>query len=536
MASQITATKPYSLPFSNSENSESAVEEAAVFATTELDRNKGSGLLNRQPTEKLMFLAKAGYPLWLYPRNSSILVFDGLGDSVLTIAYSDTASSKAFMEKLAEARTKDDYLAFLLHYTDYFGKPLKEKQFVLKGLISTESFQNEFGIYHKEGTIEAANIALLPPALSETAISVMIAEFDKVHSELNTESKKLSEFIKQLNKTTSQYLIEIDYTASAAKEEIEAKILAEQELIKPQIAKLTKSYIKKIRDTSKNFEKQLKSLQQLKKKKAKSAKNVEAKIKLYQRNAKAQAKKRHAIYEKRWKEKSKQSEKKLEGLKKELDRIEDSIADIGKRKIVEIGGLDSKRDAEIHFIQQPLMQLEAERDAKMNTFKQESDRLMLQEKPVIEELNKALQTYQTIDSNFKLQGIDANIGTPTLMYIQFYIACYDNGQTKRYLTIPPSKIGALDLSSKLKGAFGISRIKEVLSPRFKSITPLIDGVSVHAKWNPVFDAELLGLGERGNLLKSRPFLENVVRGLDLLRRDGWINEREQQDLGSRLSS
>ena len=100
----------------------------------------------------------------------------------------------------------------------------------------------------------------------------------------------------------------------------DAKIKAQEELVNPKIAKLNKDYKAKIKDLTESFDKEIESLQKLKTKTQKSIKNNEGKIKLYQHEAKAQATKKHAIYEKRWKEKIKQTQKELNDLKKELER------------------------------------------------------------------------------------------------------------------------------------------------------------------------------------------------------------------------
>jgi hypothetical protein len=97
-------------------------------------------------------------------------------------------------------------------------------------------------------------------------------------------------------------------------------------------------------------------------------------------------------------------------------------------------------------------------------------------------------------------------------------------------------MGNLDFSSKIKGAFGISKIKETLTPRFNTLSSLISGVSLKAKADVAFEGLLLRLGEQSNLLKSPLFLENVAKGLVFLRRCGWISEREQEDLRSLLKN
>jgi hypothetical protein len=535
-----SATKRFTLPFTNQKNSSTEVEAVAVFAIAELERNKGGGLIARQPEEKLVFLSKVGYPLWLFPKNDSSFVFDGFDDSNCNVTYAEVPSAKVFLESLeANSSPREKYMAFLSDHSSYFQQSLKEKQFTFRGLISNLVFKNEFSVYRKEATeaTAQANFALLSPTLQETAISSMITEFDKLQSGLRDEAEKLPECTRLINKTTSQYLTELDYEAAAVKEEADAKIRAQEEIVNPKIAKLTKEYKQKIKSLTESFDKELFELQKLKVKTQKAIQTNEGKIKLYQREAKAQATKKYAVYEKRWKEKIKQTQKELNGLKKELKNIEGNFKKISKQKQQEISQLNFGLDGEIKFVRQLLLELEASRDAKMLTFKQETYRLLKQEKPVIEGLNKSLKVKETIKANFELLGIkDQALKAPSLFYVLFYVACYEMGLTKRYLILPPSTVSAVDFSAKLKGAFGMSKIRDLLVPRFKAINALIENVQVFTKQNTMFESLLSSLSQKDNLLNNSLFMENVEKGLVYLKHEGWLSDKEQQILSNRLAA
>ena len=317
-----SATKRFTLPFSNQKNSSTEVEAAAVFAVAELERNKGGGLIARQPEEKLVFLSKVGYPLWLFPKNDLSFVFDGFGDSNCNVSYADVPSSRLFLESLeANSSPREKYMAFLSDHRSYFLQPLKKKQFAFQGLISNLQFKEELSIYRKEAVEATAqlNLALLSPTLQENAISSMMAEFDRLQSGLRDEAEKLPECMRLINRATSQYITELYYEAAAVKEEADAKIKAQEELVNPKIAKLTKEYKQKIKSLTDSFDKELENLQKQKAKTQKSIQTNEEKIKLYQREAKAQAAQKHATYEKRWKQKIKQTQKELGALKKEAE-------------------------------------------------------------------------------------------------------------------------------------------------------------------------------------------------------------------------
>lgn len=531
--------KRFILPYSTQKGSASEVEAAAVFAVAEQERNKGGGLIGRQPEEKLVFLSKIGYPIWVFPKNNSLFIFDALGDHSYDVSYADLPSAKAFMESLeANLKHRENYTAFLLDNGNYFQQALKEKQFVFRGLISDLDFKNEFNVYRKEATEIAAqtNIGLLLPTLEENTVLSMLTEFDKLQSFMREEAERLPECIRLINKTTSQYITEIDYEAAAVKEETEAKIRAQEELVNPEISKLNKEYRDKIKDLTGSFDKELESLKKLKMKTQKFIEDGEGKIRLYKREAKTRSLKKHAIYEKRWKEKSKQTQKELNGLKKELKNIEGNFKKLNKQKGQEISKLNFELNAEIKLARQPLMELQAACDAKMLVFKQETEKLLNQEKPVIEGLGKSIRLREAIKANFELLGIsDQGLKSPALFYAAFFVACYEIGLSRRYLIIPPSTITNFNFSAKLKSVLGMSKIKDMLAPRFKAIASLIGGGQVLAKQNTVFEDQLYVLSKRNNLLTNSLFLENVKTGLVNLTHEGWLSEREHQVLSNRLT-
>ena len=357
----------------------------------------------------------------------------------------------------------------------------------------------------------------------------------RLQSALREDAQRLPECIRLVNKTTGQYIAELDYEASAVAEELEAKIRAQEELVNPKIAQLNKTYKGKIKGLSDNFDQELESLQKLKAKTEKSIEAFEEKIKLYQREAKSQSKKGHEIYEKRWKEKIKQTQKDLNGLKKELKNIENHAKKVSKQKTGEIAKLYAGLDAEVKFARQPLVELEAAREAKTRGFKLETEKLLALEKPVVEGLNQSLRLRESVNANFEALSIkEQQLKSPALFYVPFYLACYEVGLSRRYLILPPSTINTVDFSAKLKGAFGMSKTKDLLTPRFRALTALIDRVQELTKQNSAFESQLASLGEKSNVLRNSLFLEKAAKGLVYLEHEGWFSQREHQVLSNQL--
>ena len=537
-----SAVKRFILPFSPEKNRELFsldAEATAVYALTELERAKGGGLIVKQPEEKLVFIAKIGYPLWLFPMSETAYIFDGLNNSSYSVNYVDLPSAKAFAESLERtSKILEDYMTFLSDHKSYFQQAKKEKEFLLKGLIAGLDFKKEFSVYRKEAievTGQPAKLVPLAPSLEEATISSMLTDLTKLQSFLREDAQRLSECPRLINKTTSQYTTELDYAAEAVRDEANAKIKALEEFVTPQISKLNSEYKHQIAQVNRSFDEELESLEKLKTKTKKFIEGNEEKIKLYNREAKNQAQKNHLIYEKTWKEKSRQAKKELDGLKKEKNRIENSIKNLNKQKTQKISKLQLEVENEIKLARQPLLDLEAARDAKMLVFKQKTEKLIKQEKPVIEGLNGAIKLEETVNARFEMLGIrDQQLKSPALFYVPFYVACYQAGLTKRYIFLPPSMTSPIGFAAKLKGAFGVSKIKELFIPRFKEIAALIDKVQVLAKQDSLLDDEIRDLGEKNNLLNTELVRDNIAKGLVYLKHEGWLSEREYQVLSSTL--
>ena len=530
------AVKRFIMPFAPQKSREplnAEVEEAAVYTWAERERSKGKGLIVRQPEEKLVFLAKLGYPLWLSPKNDVTYIFDGLRNHEFSASYFELPSTTVFLESLeASANTREEYISFLSDHNNYFSQPKKERQLSVSDLIAELDFKKEFNVYRREAleiTSQIANYALLLPNLEEPTISARLTEIAALQAAAKENVEKLPECLRRLNKITSQYITELDYAAEAVKDEAAAKIKAQGEFINPKVAALTSEYKRRIKDLNKSFDLELEKYEKIKVKNEKSVENAETKISLYEREAKAQGSKNHVIYERRWKEKSVQTKKELSGLKKELKRAEKNSNNINRQKKMQNATLQQELEEEVRRLRQPILDLQAVRDAKMLVFKRETEKLLKMEKPVVDGLNGAIKLGDAIKAKFAMLGtMDQQLKNPALFYVSFYVACYQAGQDRRFILLPPSTANVQDFTSRLKGALGGSKIKQLLAPRFEAVSGLISSVQALAKRDAFLDSQIRDLGVKSNLLTNILARRKIFEGLLRLRSEGWLSDREYQ--------
>jgi hypothetical protein len=541
-----SAFKQFLLPFSAlSENRKDPftldLEAATVFSLAELDRAKGSGILSRHPEEKIVFIAKVGYPLWLFPWSETTLIFDGLNRSSHTLPYPVIPDVQVFIDNLKRsAKTRETHLAFLSDHINYFQAPVAEKAVVINALIREPEFLSEFESYRHQATEiedEPANVGLLSPTIEESTIASNLKELESLLTSFKKDIDSLYRCMKFVNKATNHYIQVLRGKADAVKGEFNVKIQAQEELVFSKVNHLKEEYDHQIIARARAFERQRLPVQKRKVKLEKSREQTLAKIEKCKLEAKTCAEKDDSVSEQKWKEKGNETKKELSELEDQLKEIEKALKDLEERKSHEIFNLRSELDAKTKEARQPLLELESSRDAKILIYKQEMEKLEQQTKLILEQLGRTVKLREASFENFAKLGVkkDADWKDVVLFYVPFYVVCYQLESKKRYLFLPPSEANNFGIFAKLKGALGRAKIKQLLVRRFEAITSLMDTIQVLAQQNAVFGTELREIGERMNILNMVSMRDKIKKGLEVIAKEGWLSEKEYQVLSQKIA-
>jgi len=527
--------KPFLLPFSVlSENRKdpftSDLEVAAVFSLAELDRAKGGGFFSKRPEEKLVFIAKIGYPLWLFPWSETALIFDGLNRAKYTLPYAVVPDAKAFMENLKRcSKTRETHLAFLADHINYFQAPVTEKSVIINGLIREPEFLSEFDSYRGEAMAiegQPTNVALISPTIEKSTIVSILQELERLHSSFKKDVEGLSQCMKFINEATQHYIKVLRSKAKAVKEEFDVKINAQEELVNPKVDRLKEHYDHQLIESTKSFDRQRLPVQKTKMKLEKSREQALAKIERYKLEAKTCTERDDSVGEDKWKEKGSETKKELSEIENQLKDTEKALKDLEERKSLEIFNLRSELEAKTKEAQQPLLDLESSRDAEVLLCQQE-----------IDQVGRTVKLRETNIENFAKLGVkrDSELKGIALFHVPFYVACYEVNSKKRYLFLPPSEANTIGLYTKLKSALGKAKIKQLFVSRFELITSLMDTLQVLSQQNAVFETEMRKMGERTNILSASSMRESIRKGLGYIRKEGWISEKEYQDLRQKIT-
>ena len=542
---KVSVAQQFILPFSVlSENRKEPftpdLEAAALFSLAEMDRTKGGGLIVKQTEEKIEFIAKIGYPLWLYPWAETGLILDGLNRSNYTLPYAAVPDVKAFVENLRRGtKTRETHLAFLSDNLNYFQVSATEKSLLVNALITSPEFLSEFDTYRREATNaenQLTQTALLTPTVDEQVISSETQELDKLHSSFQEDVEGLYRCMKHLNRITHHYGRELRGKVRDVKAEFEAKIKQEEELVAPKINQLKNEYDEQITALAKNFEKQRLQIQKEKSKLEKARELTYEKIEHCKLEAKTHAEKDNHVAEEKWKEKCNGLKKELSETENQLKQAEKSLKDMEEKRSLEIFKLRDELEVKVKEARRNLLELEASSDAKILIHKQEIEKLEEQTKQISDQIGRIAKLREADIAQFPKLGIGKELGVqgPALYYVPFVIICHQAEQRKRYSIIPPSVVNTIGLTTKIKGVLGRARIKELLDPRFKIISSLMGTIQILTMQNALFETEIKELGAKNNILCQGTAADEIAKGLAYLKNEGWLSEKEYDAIREKL--
>ena len=507
-------------------------EKAALYCFAELERTKGGGLIFKKPEEKLVFLAEFCYPLWHIPWSGLSLLFDGLKATAYTLTYRNVPDVKTFMDNVQRSsKTLETYMTFLSDNVNYFQTSSDEKTMAIDALITEPSLLNEFDLYlaeAKQYETPSSKIVLLAPAIDESAISSITQELENLKSGFKEDVGILYESMKLLNKTTRNFVKTIHNKIKAVKEEFGEEIKKQEDIVMPKVDRINEEYDEQTTKLTKDFENQLLPLQKEKVKLEKTREQTLSKIEQCTVEAKACAENKDVVGEKKWKEKINETKKEFSEIEVNIEELEEKIKEIKESKTLENFKLKSERETKINEAKKDLLELEASRDTKIQIHTQEIEKLESLTTPIIQQIDNMAKLREANLADFEKLGIPQKHKNLTLIYIPFYLACYQAELKKRYILFSPSVANSIRFTTKLKGVLGKTKIKQLLVPRFKSITLFLNKFQALTKQSAVFEREIYEAGDKADILKSSLVRKQISDELKQLKEEGWFSEKEYE--------
>jgi hypothetical protein len=508
------------------------MEKAAIFCLAELERQKGGGIILKQPPEKIAFLAEACYPFWLVPWNELTLLFDGLNTTSHTVTYKPIPDVKAFIQNVGNRlKTLETHMAFLNDNLNYFQTLGGQRDTPINGLVTDSSFISEFTSYlvnAEQTKALPSDSIMLPTALDEATLSSAKQELEDLRTAFKEDLNRLYASMKLLNKTTNSFLKILREKIKAIQEEYGMEIKKQEATTMPKVDRIREEYDERITSLSQNFEKQLLPFQKEKVKLEKTEEQTLSKIERYKIEAKTSSANKDTVGERKWKEKISEAKNQLSELKAQTKEVETKTKGTEEKRSLEIFNLRSESEAKINDARKDLLELEASRDAKIQVHKQEMDKLKQLTSTIIEQISTTAKMRETGVAQLEKLAIHQKRRDCSLAYVPFYVFCFQSEKKKRYAIVPPSIVNSVGFSIKLKGALGKARVKQILEPRFKTTASFLGRLPLLIEQNAVLEREIFEAGEKVDMLKPESTIELAAKGLEQLKMEGWFSEKDYE--------
>ncbi len=529
------STEKTILPFATSQANgvfKGDVEVAAVFCIAELERQKSGGFFRKQDPEILVFISKVLYPFWIAPFRELTLLIDGLNVSSFTITYPALPDLKAFIEKLnGEQMTRQVHANFLSNNQNYFQVSNNEQKLSIEGLLNDAEFTKEFLEYTKQATttdLPVIEAVLVTSALDEDGVLKMLQNIDGTRLKLSEELADLNEVIKLLNSKNLESQADLRKEIKVIENEFRVKIKKAKAILEDKVSNINKAYSKEVTDVSNRFEDKITALQKYVVKFEKEKEQLDTEIEHAESEIKTSAINKDNIAEQKWKEKRNKLKDERPEIASKLKQTQRQIDEAEEAKKTNLFQLKQNNESKIKEASKDLVEIEATRDAEIKVYQNEIEKIEELTSNIIEKAHELAKDRDAKMLEFDQLGIRQKREEPLMVYMPFYLSCYQSKSNKRYTYLAPSDVNEGGLSTKLK-ALGKAKISQLFQPRSRKITSILNSFIGLMDGNIVFNREISEACLKVNVLQTKKSQELVRSGLSKLGEQGWLSDSEIED-------
>jgi len=295
------------------------MEMAAILYLAESERKKGENRVLRKTDEKLVFVAKAFYPIWLIPHRGATLIFDGRSYTSHTFFYDIIPDIETFNKNLRKNRkTTESYTATLIRNKDYFKNFNGKEEICIEGLIANPELIEDFKTYlhkMKKAKRHLKNKSVLSNTIGALEIKEGIAQLSNLRKRTNKDIQIIESSMKLLNTTSLREIKKIRNEIRATQNRHRKQVERIKPKVKKKIWRIQSGYNRIIARKSKKFKEELQRLRENQIKLQKTLRYLKAEA----RRCKTRMRSKKSDKKIRWSLKLKRIEKKLPTVNKKIE-------------------------------------------------------------------------------------------------------------------------------------------------------------------------------------------------------------------------
>ena len=215
------------------------VELAVAFMISEVEREKGGGLIRKTPEEFIMLFSKIGWPYWFMKTKEGSLIADGQGLSEQKLTFSQVPKAEEIDNILSSSETPTDYINSLKRTIELLTS-LPTQSVPFTALVEPELAQNI--ATHKKSTEKKRpmeiKVAILEPEISQDDARTIATNFDELMADRENELEKFDEIKNTIEKNTGIHFKNLDDKTREALTTYSDKLTKLKEDVEQEIVRL----------------------------------------------------------------------------------------------------------------------------------------------------------------------------------------------------------------------------------------------------------------------------------------------------------
>jgi hypothetical protein len=514
------------------------MEISAILCLAETQRKK-PGLLNAS-SEKISFLSKLHYPIWLIPWKDSSLLIDGLKIFSHKISYAELPEIELFTEELRKSvSSKEKFGDALKEHVQTFEKP-EVTRVSLEAILAERELLSVLSQYLKQVSVIKAKrneiVALMPPKLNEKAAIESARKTVDFWTKIQSEIKGLQYALNVLNEKMDFAEEMIHREIEHIKELYEAKITPIRLKVERKIERLLRKRDAQIDKLDRTRERKLAGKLREKRRHENELERLERNLIEFRKRRQLSKRRGDEISASKWEHRIEVYEKKLSETKKKLQLVAEQIEQIRKRSELEIQRVKTDCQLMIENEKRKVSELQSSCEQEVESRRRQMEEMQATASIITSHVRRLIELKRAEASRIKEAAIPHKAEAPTLLCLPFYLVRYEIKKKARYLTFPPAI--AMDhkgIMTRLQRALHRFSLQSRIKLLLRSKSPALEKMLGKTLLEKIQKDHTLGkavyeLGVSNNILQRSDFKENFTKGAEELRKEGWISREEKENM------
>jgi hypothetical protein len=515
------------------------MEVAAILLLAEAKRKKWR--LFETAINKTSFVSRLHYPLWAIPWENESLLIDGLGVISSTLPRQILPDVTSFIDDIdRSASDRKQFWGTLEKHKETFIDFAETQGAKVDALIMNRELLSATSEYVKESTSlrseESFRVVLVPPKLDLHAAVESAKQVMSFYKQIQSEISSL-EYAKNLLEETANFhkqmaLKEVEFTREVYENEIaklrpvtEKKVDQLQKERDARIAKMNRVIENELKAKEREREKRERALQGLELQRADSIRRREARKQRHDRIGVAH-----------WEHRIQVCENKIREIKKRISALSEFIEKTRKQNEADIEKIRNGYQELIDQEKKKTTDIEVQRDRDLQSRQKEIETLSIGTSQIANRIEELANRKREEAKELKESTIPLHFEDPSLLCLPFYLVGYQAEKKTRLQTFGPTRVmDSKGIVKTIQKTFATIRsasgVKLFLKPRSKALNKMLySALKKRTKSDRAFSESLLQVAASANILHEQKFKETLIKGLEELKTENWISQKEADAL------